>query len=201
MTLYDPERWLETTIRGIKDYVIANINTRIYDVRMEFPAPSLERGKVPLSKTIIHFEIDDMPERHLGFGENIGAYNYDAAAKLAFPQEARVQEVNFDVGIWAWDKSGGTTSRMKAKQILSNLFGGPLGQRALFAATDGGDGGVEILSFSGGRYAIDRINDVRVYRMVNCALDVRVFSRTPMPSEGGPTIEDIQQAPNLSIIG
>lgn len=201
MTLFDPEHWLETAIRGIKDYVNANLNTRIYDVRMEFPAPMLEKSKVPLGKTIIHFEVDDQPERHLGFGNTIGALNYDSNLKLAFPQEARIQEIHFDVGIWSWDKSGGTTSRMRAKQALSTLFGGPLGQQGLYAATDGGDGGVEILNFGGGRFVIDTINDVRVYRMVDCSLEVRVFSRTPMPIEGGPTVEDIQQVPNLSIIG
>jgi hypothetical protein len=199
-TLYDPEHWLETVVRGIKDYVTNNINTRIYDVRMEFPAPALETEKVPLSRTVIHFEVDATPERPLGFGDNVGDWNYDPVLGVK-PQYARVEEVNFDVGIWAWDASGGTTSRMKARQELANLFGGTNGMQRLADATNNDDGKIEILSFSGGRFVSDTINDVRVYRMVDCSLDVRVYSRTPIPVETGPTIEQVVQAPNFTIIG
>lgn len=200
-TKYDPELWLETTVRAIKDYVRNNINTRIYDVSMEFPSPEVEQYKMPLRKTIIHFEVDDMPESLIGIGDNIFALNYDPVRKTVNPQEAREQRLNFDVGIWASDDSGGTTSRMRAKQILSNLFGGSTGIKALYEAAEGDDGSIEILRYEGGRFAIDTINDVRVFRMIDCQLEVRVFSRTPISDEPGPAIEDIQQVPNLTIIG
>lgn len=202
-TVYDPEKWLETTIRGIKDYVTNAINTRIYDVIMEFPAPILEKYQMPLKKTVIHFEVDDMPERLVGMGDNTFAMNYDALSQTVNPQEAREQRINFDVGVWASDESGGTTSRMRAKQILSTLFGGSQGITALRTVTDGGDGSVEILRYEGGRFAIDTINDVRVYRMVDAQLEVRVFSRTPISSTPAPAIEEIlqEEPPGLTIIG
>jgi len=200
-TKYDPEKWLETTIRAINDYVKNAINTGIYEVIMEFPAPIIEQRLMPFNKTIIHFEIDDMPERMIGMGDNVFRLNYDEPTETTNPQEAREQRINFDVGIWATDKSGGTTSRMRAKQILSNLFGGAQGFQALFDAANNDDGSVEILRYEGGRFAIDTINDVRVYRMIDAQLEVRVFSRTPLSSTPGPAIEEILQDPDLTIIG
>jgi hypothetical protein len=200
-TKYDPEKWLETTIRAIKDYVENNINTRIYEVVMEFPAPLMEQSLMPLSKTVIHFEIDDMPENLIGMGDNVFAANYNEVDETVNPQEAREQRINFDVGIWASDKSGGTTSRMRAKQILSSLFGGSQGIKALYDAGDNDDGSIEIIRYGGGRFAIDTINDVRVYRMVDAQLEVRVFSRTPISSTPSPSLEDFDQNPNITVIG
>lgn len=203
MTNFDPEHWLETTVRGIKDYVTDNINTRIYDVRMEFPGSDLDSGKIkmPMRQTIIHFEIDDMPDRPIGFGDRPMVENYNVVDDTVNPQWAAMHMINFDVGIWASDDSGGTTQRMRAKQELQRLFGFPPSIAALRAATDGGDGAVEILRYSGGNFTVDTINDVRVYRMVNGELEVRVFSRTPLSDIPAPAITGIDQSPGLTILG
>jgi len=200
-TKFDPEHWLETTFRGIKDYVESNVNTRIYQVVMEFPAPLMDATILPLRKTIIHFELDDSPEMPLGFGDNNMVDNYDSVTQTVNPQEARIHHLNFDVGIWASDASGGTTSRMRARQILSGLFGGAQAFDRLKTATDGGDGFIEILRFSGGSFAIDTVNDQRLYRMIGCELELRVWGRTPKLDEGGPAIEEIFQDPGLTILG
>lgn len=199
---YDPEKYLESTSREIKRYVEANINTGIYRVVMEFPGSIVDAEKVPLNKTIIHFEIDGDDKTLLGFGDNVFDTNYDAATHLNSPQAAERHVLNFDVGIWSSDRSGGTTARMRAKQLLAAMFA--VDRVAAFRSfTDGGDGGIEILNFSGGRFALDvSANDIRLYRMVDCALTVRVFSRTPLATVNPePAIESIVQSPGLTILG
>lgn len=200
MTNFIPEKWLETATRGIKDYVEANINTRIYDVRMEFPGADLDANKMPLRKSIIHFEIDDMIDAPIGLGDRPMVDNYNEVDETVNPQWAAMHRINFDVGIWSSDDSGGTTARMRGKQELQRLFGFPSSIDALRAATDGGDGVVEILRYSGGTFTVDRINDVRVFRMVNGELEVRVFSRTPL-QEPVQAIEEIVQSSGLTILG
>jgi hypothetical protein len=199
MSVFSPEHWLETTYRCLKDYVEANINTRIYQVIMQFPAPQISSMKMPPRKTIIHFEADDIADRVVGMGENYFALNYDDATKTINPQEAREVRISFDVGVWSSDASGGLTARMRARQTLTLLFGGMMGRDRLQAATDGGDGYLEIVSFSGGRFVMDMQNDFRLYRMVDCSLEIRLFSRTPMLPTGGPTIEEILQDPTFWI--
>src|SRR5207253_1125216 len=120
-TKYDPEHWLETTVRALKDYMNANLNTRIYDVVMEFPGAIVDAEKMPIKKTIIHFEIDAIDSKPVGLGDNIFASNYDSGLHQNSPQTAERHMINFDVGIWASDRSGGLTSRLRARQTLSNL--------------------------------------------------------------------------------
>jgi hypothetical protein len=168
---------------------------------MEFPGADIDAKTVPLKKTLIHFAIDAIESREVGMGDNVFNSNYNATTHTVTPQSAMVNVVNFDIGIWASDESGGTTQRMRARQLLQNLFG--IGAVAKFRTrTDGGNGGVEILRFSGGRFITEPVNDIRLYRMVDGQMDVRVYSRTPLSfAETGPAIEEIVQAPNLTIIG
>ena len=199
---YDPEHWLESATRELKSYVEANINTGIYSVVMEFPGSIVDADKLPMKKTIIHFEIDNIESSPVGFGDNVFNDNYDPATELVTPQAAEEHMINFDVGIWASDKSGGATSRLRARQLLRSLFGIE-GIAKMRAATDGGDGGLEIISYSGGEFAIDTsANDVRLYRMINSMLVIRVYSRT-LGTTVTPvqTIQEIDQAPNITIIG
>lgn len=200
---YDPESWLETTSRTIKQYVIDGLNApNVWDVVMQFPGADIDAQTQPISKTIIHFEIDDIVERPLGFGDAPHRDNYDAAAGTIQPQWASIHEINFDVGIWASDRSGGTTSRMRARQHLTRLFGIPQGLVSLRNYSDNGDGVIELLRFSGGRDILDFSNDVKLYRMVDASLDIRVFSRTPLADAAIETaIDEIVQAPNLTILG
>lgn len=200
---YQAEDWLLSTYRTLKSYVIDTINApNVYDVVMEFPGADVDAGKMPLRKIIIHFEIDDIDEQPLGMGDRPAVDNYSAGTSEITPQWAHIHVVNFDVGIWASDAEGGTTSRMRARQWLTRLFSIPEGAEHLRDYSDGGDGVIEILSFSGGRNVIDRVNDMRLYRMVDCTLVCRVFSRTPIEDAVTvPAIDEIDQAPNLTIIG
>ena len=198
---FNPEQWLESMTRTLKSYVVDTINApNIYDVVMEFPGSQIDASKLPLEKTVIHFEIDDIDEQPLGMGDTPARWNY--AAGDVQPQWAHIHVVNFDVGIWASDRSGGTTSRMRARQWLTRLFQIPEGAERLRNYSDGDDGVLEVLSFSGGRFVPDSSNDVRMWRLVDSSVVIRVFSRTPMEDvETGPAIEEIDQAPNLTIIG
>src|SRR5438874_8777116 len=111
--VYDPEKFLESTSRVLKDYVEANVNTRIYNVIMEFPGADIDSGQLPLQKTIIHFELDDIDSKPVGMGSGMFADNYDSVLQQITPQYASVHRLLWDVGIWASDRSGGTTSRMR----------------------------------------------------------------------------------------
>ena len=201
---YDPEKFMETTLRTLKDYVSANLNTSIYSVVMEFPGAIEDSEKLPMKKTIIHFELDDISSSPVGMGDNAFADNYDSVAQTIQPQYAQMHRMNFDVGVWASDRSGGTTARMRAKQQLEFLFGlNSGGIDRLRNFSDNGDGVIEIVSFSGGRFVQDTSeNDTRLYRMVDCSLEVRVFSRTPLAIQTPiPTIESHTQNPGLTVIG
>jgi hypothetical protein len=215
-TKFDPERWLETTTRALEDYVSNKFDEavrddlgnpaglEVYEIVMEFPGPDLDTAKVPMAKTIIHFEIDDMPERLVGMGNNVFAENYDPATHTVREQEATRVRMSFDVGVWASDRSGGLTSRLRARQVLSTIFGATGARAAFRDATDGSDGGIAIINFEGGRFVPDQIGDIRVVRMVNCSLELEVFTRTPLRPNDPPavsTIEEIVQAPGLTILG
>lgn len=211
-TKFSPEDWLESTIRVIKEYLEIEFHRSVsarseyvgenaYEVVTQFPGPDLDIRRMPMHKTIIHIEVDDISSDILGFGDNVFSSTYDPATEMITEREAQVHLLNFDVGIWASDASGGTTSRSRAKQVLQNCLGGARGIKRMQAFSDGGDGAVEIRSFSGGRFLLDRINDMQVFRMVESTLVVRVFSRTPLEdAQVGPAIEEIIQDPDLKII-
>lgn len=210
VTKYDPEKWLETAVRGIKDYAEEGFHKsirdnnlqpaggQVYEIIMEYPTTELITRLIPLNKTIIHFEIDDIDDRIMGFGEGVFRENYDEIARQLEPQGAGEHRINFDVGVWASDRTGGVTARLRAYQTLRNLFMGPLAINALRDATDNNDGVLEILDFTGGRFFPDAINDIPLHRLVNCTMIVRCFSRTPR-SVQIPTIEDIFVIPELVI--
>jgi|SRR5262245_48588600 len=203
-TTYDPEIYLESVTRVIQEYALAgftraahdvngdDVGENLYDIIMEFPGPILDTVKtVPFEKTLIHFEIDDIQTNLLGFGDNVFAENFDQSSGTIRPQEAKKHEINFDVGIWATDSCGGTTARMRAYQILNELFSGSIATEALRRYSNGGDGPIDILSFSGGRFATERVNDIPVYRTVNSSLVVRCYSRTRIPTLELPAVMDV----------
>lgn len=211
---YDPENWLESTFREIKAYTEAGFQLAVldsnnnpagldfYEVVMEFPGPALDDLGVPLAKTVIHFEIDDSGDMPLGFESSPMVDNWTDGGvnpDTVNPQWAGMHVINFDVGVWSSAQSGGTTSRMRAKEILYDLFGAPSGKINFHAFTDGGDGRVEILSFTGGRGIRDTIADSPVYRLIDSQLVVRVYSRTKTVATPGPAIETIDQDPNLEV--
>jgi hypothetical protein len=201
---YDPEKYLESTVHDLKNYVESGFNTRIYQIVMEFPGAYLDASEMPMRKTIVHFEIDDIRDEYTGFGIEPMRADYSEDETTVQGRWAGMHHINFDVGVWASDDSGGTTSRLRAKQILTQLFGYPSSVEALRQFSDGGDGSIEIVQWSGGMNAQDRVNDIRVYRAMNMTLDVRVFSRSPLPTDSSladTVIEDIVQQPNLTILG
>lgn len=207
---YNPEEWLESTIRCIREFTEIRLTeliggddwSNIYDVVMEFPGPMLDdrTRKVPLTKQLVHFEVDGITERTLGFGNNVFEDNYDAATGI-YPQEAGISLINFDVGIWTSDRVGGTSARAETRRMLSQIFNGPAALERFRTDSDGGDGGIEIVRYTGGRFATDKVNDVIVYRTVDGQLEVKVFSRTPKPTDAVPTIEQIGQSQGLTILG
>ena len=209
---YDPEIHMESLSRCLKEYAEDGFKNAIvdegnnpsgdevYDIVMEFPGTQIVSMKVPLAKTIIHFAIDDIEDRVVGLGNNVFENNYDPIGETVNPQEARMHMVNFDVGIWSSDRSGGVTSRLRAQQILINLFLGSIAQARIREATHGGDGCLEILRYTGGNFATERINDVDVYRMMGAELVIRVFSRTPINDQPLPAIEEVVQVPGLTIL-
>jgi len=215
ITLHDPETWLETCVRGLKDYAEIGfqgsvldsngfpVGEEVYEIIMEFPSTENLLKMLPLSKVVIHFEIDDIDDRILGFGEGHHRLNYDPVLEILKPQEAGEHRINLDVGIWCSSRSGGVTARLRAYQTLKNLFYGALAIDKLRNATTqyiGGqsEGGLEILEFTGGRFFQETINDIQVFRMINCQLVIRCFSRTPV-SLTIPTIEEITIVPELII--
>lgn len=202
---YNPEIYLESTMRELEKYANNGFNNAVldgnlqpvglnaYQIVMEFPGDVIEDIQtVPLPRTIIHFECDDAEDKVVGFGDNIFAWNYDSPSATVTPQEASQHQLNFDVGIWSSDVSGGTTARMRAQQILKGLFVGFLAQQNLTASCDGGDGGLEILRYHGGQFVTERVNEINTYRMVGAELELRVFSRTALAfADGVPAIEGI----------
>lgn len=219
ITRYNPEQWLETLTRGLQEYAEEGFNnsvidpgnnpvgSQIYDVIMEFPGTDEIMKRVPLKKTLIHFEIDDIEDRILGFSgreETIVKSTYDAATATIVQQEGVEHRVNFDVGIWTSDRAGGKTQRLRAYQNLVRLFQGRLAYDDLRDATkrtDAGqfDGCLEIHNFTGGRFWVESVNDVTLYRMLNCTLVIRCFSRTSPLRPPLPSIEEIFQDPELII--
>jgi hypothetical protein len=208
---YDPENWLVTLQRTLKEYAATGfqnsvkdnngnpVGLNLYEIIFEFPSTVDPLQKVPFEKTLIHFEFDDIVNEELGFGDNIFRTNYDEATDTIRPQEGKMHRVNFDVGIWTSDRAGGTTHRLRAYQVLENLFHGSRARKALFRASTHGDGGIEILQYTGGRFITERVGDVVTYRSVDGQLEVRVFSRTPMgqPEQAITTAEIL---PELNIV-
>jgi hypothetical protein len=219
VTRYNPELWLETLTRGIQEYAQEGFNdsvvdpgnnavgSEIYEVIMEFPATDEILRKVPLQKTLIHFEMDIIEDLNLGFSgreETIVKSVYNAATAEITQQEGVEHRVNFDVGIWTSDRAGGKTQRLRAYQNLIRLFQGKLAYDDLRDATkrtDAGqfDGCLEIYNFSGGRFFTDSVNDVLLYRLIDCSLVIRCYSRTSPFRPPLPTIEEIFQDPELII--
>lgn len=174
---YDPDVWLVSMVRALQDYIVNNSST-VYDIQMSFPNTDLMEKHMPFEKTIIHFDIDGIDSMPLGMGDNVVDYSIIEIDTTVTDQEAHIYIVRFDVGIWASEQSGGTTARLEAKQDLARLFDGPSAQAGAFTYTEG----VHILSFEGGRYFIDSINDLPIWRVGDMTLTTKVFSRrTPGP--------------------
>lgn len=208
---FSPDAWMTSLIDSLQDYVSSEIDNyiidpngfpiglHVYEVVMEY----VEADDLPITaefdKTIIHFDVDDSDNKPIGMGtgetSSTEAVQPDGST-LVTSWEARSHVVNFDVGVWATDISGGPTSRTRAYEMLDYILNGQAAKQRCFDAT----GGVEIRFYNSGRFVKETINDIRVFRMVGAELEVRVFSRNVAATETIVDGEPVEQ-PNLEIGG
>jgi hypothetical protein len=156
----------------IESYVVAAFNPQFYNVEMSFPDVNTWPRTAPLTKTLIHFEQDDIEDPKWAMGQP-GRDVFNESMGTFVLHEAARHRINYDVGVWTSAASGGETSRMRAVQRLKNLFV-PVGAKLDFKEATGG---VKVVTFDGGRNHLDRINDLPVYRSSEMTLVVEVFSR------------------------
>jgi hypothetical protein len=182
---FNPDFWLTSLQRSLTSYTLDEIDKAVmvganpsgldtYEVIYDWPDAAEMAKDAKLEKTLIHFAIDDINNIVLGLGENIynTVENTVPDPDLLTRHEGQCHEVNFDVGVWASDQSGGVTSRLVVYEMLHKVFGTEIGKRKLRSTID-----VEVLRFNGGRFITDRINDLRVFRIIDCELVARVYSR------------------------
>lgn len=202
---FNPDLWLTSLFDSLTDYVTAEINAAVggngadvYDVVMSYPDSDFLPSDAEFKKTLIHLEIDDIDNRILGYGDNVVdnviVEPTPTVAGTVTPLEATLHMVNFDVGVWATDASGGVTSRLRIYEILNRAFSTDAARKRCRAVT----GGVEIRHFTGGRFVTESINDIRVFRVVGAELETRVYSRTEGVTEILIDREPTQQ-PDLEI--
>lgn len=207
VTEFNPDQWLTSLHRGLADYVRseidkfikdnvdADVGLDVYEIDMDWPESSEVPRDIQLEKTLIHFVVDDIENTKLGFGRDVvnASEVLQAAPEPDYInwEQARMHVVNYDVGVWASDQSGGSTSRLVTYQMLDRIFGGDYARRQFRAATKG----IEIIRFNGGTFITERVNDIRVFRIIDCELVVRVFSRVKLEDEV--ITEEIVQAPDL----
>jgi hypothetical protein len=207
---FSPDKWLTSAFGALTDYIKGEIDEYVqdgsgnngvglqaYELVMDYPPSSELPMPGEFKKTIIHLALDDVENRRLGLGpqfvqsdESPGA----AGAVQISPIEAYMHMLSFDVGIWASDLSGGTTSRLIAYEMLDRILNGDIARVKCFEAT----GGVEIISYTSGRFVPDAINDIRIFRVVGAELMVRVYSRKVV-TDAAIIVDEITQDPNLEI--
>jgi hypothetical protein len=183
VTTYDPFDWLPSAFEMLHEFIKSEVDAavlsgsdpiglQVYDIVMDYP----DSADLPLfaefEKTVIHFAIDDISNQRLGHGENKIDSIYDDTANTITEIEAQFHEVNFDVGVWASDQSGGTSSRLRAYRVLHQILGSEIARQKCREQT-----GIEIKSYTGGRYIIERTNDVRLYRIIGAELVIRLHGQ------------------------
>lgn len=208
---YDPEQWLTTTHRAIKAHIEAVIDNypAIRDskpsVEMSFPDTRSWSKAQPLKNLLIHFEQDDQNDPILGFGTpGVEVEITQGDGQLVDFYEAAVHLVNFDVGVWVSAANGGSTKRLEAVEMLKNAFASSQGKQRFNEAT----GGLWPVSFNGGSFMLDRVDDLPVWRAMGMTLVVKVFSKHSdaygTGVAGAPRVRipgDIPQNQHLSIRG
>lgn len=166
-TIYDIDNWLVSSTRVLRGY-IADALGELVTVELNFP-DTMEL--LPLPKTLVHMEVDDMGHPVVGFGIPTAEVFNDVTGTV-LSQDLAVHEVNYDIGVWASRESGGATHRMEVVQALSALFAPAAAKQAFREAT-----GMSVVSFNGGRNELDRLNGTPVWRALDMTLVVRVVSR------------------------
>lgn len=196
-TIYDPANWLVTMTRALEDYAKAAFDPELYTIQMSYPVIADLANGQPLDKVLIHFERDAVDSPVWAFGIQGQDEWTDPSHETGTFRviEAQRQLVNYDIGVWASADAGGETYRMMAVQMLHNLFG-PAGAKVKFNTVTEG---LTLRSFTGGRDATDRINDLPVWRTMDMTLVVEAFSKEADPPEGDWVPEGFILHDNLDI--
>lgn len=189
--VFDPDHYLTSTVRALQDYITNAFDAGLVTVIPEFPPP--DSWETPIGKVVVHLEKDADDPQPIGFG-TFSRLTYDDATQTVTQEEATAWYlINFDLGIWAFEETGGSTARMEVEETLKQLFIGNSADLDLAAATNG----IHVYSFSGGRHFTDSINSLPVWRTMDMTLIVRVCGRrTHAATEA---IMDFDQAPELVI--
>jgi hypothetical protein len=208
--VFDSEKWMTSLFRSLREYILEGIDgyvksgatpigLQVYDVVFDFPTAFEVPDKVPFRNedgnpvTVIHLVVDSIENKPLGFGPGVFSEEIVGAPSYTVTQvEGQGHEISWDVGVWASDASGGSTARLQVYEALTYLLDGPASQKACQSATEG----VLIRSFSGGRFLTETLNDIRLYRVVDCELVTHVFSAKQLTPS---TASDIVIDPELFI--
>jgi len=196
MTKINPDNWMTTTPRCLKEYIEDRLDLDFHTVVMSFgEADDLARQQ-PLEKRLVHLEIDDIDNRRLGFGDGVVKRNINPNPVIytLTEEEAQWHEFNFDIGLWVSDEMGGVTARLELFERLTDMLDGPSAEQAVWDETD-----IEIRSFRGGQFELEKVGDVRIYRVVGIELMARVAGRKV--SSAVPYIDEAEQDPELDIGG
>lgn len=193
---YDAVEWLTSATRALEDYVRNALADDDVQIEMSYPNTDTITKETPLDKVLIHFEQDNVDNPVLGFGTP-GKEIVDVDAGSWTLYEAAWHYINFDVGVWVSAEMGGATKRMQMYQRLVTMFGTALGRIDLNETT----GGVKVVSFNGGRFALDRVNDLPIWRAMEMTLICQVFSKHVPPQTEVLPIDGVDQAQELTIDG
>jgi hypothetical protein len=194
--LYDPDEWFVGLTRTIESFAKQYFDPDLFTVEMSFPDVTDLARWTPFAKTIVHCETDDISSPVWAFDHPGVDYTDPFAPDYVELWEAQRHRINFDVGVWASAESGGETSRMRAVQMLTDLFTVPGWKENFNELT----GGLWPVSFSGGRNVLDRINDIPVWRTTDMTLVVEAFSRHK-PQEPEVIVVDAEQNQKLTVDG
>lgn len=200
---YDPDNWLVSLQRTIKEFLQDALDENLWQIVMDFPESDDLPHLLGEDKILVHLAVDDIENHKLGYGDDVISIVENppegpppAPAGTVDESEGHMHIVNFDVGIWAYDKSGGVTLRLETYQMLTSLLHGARAYQTFKDETEG----VEILRFNGGRWVTDRVGGTRVFRTVDSELVVRVYSRK-LTVDAASLIDEIVQEPGLTIDG
>lgn len=193
---FDPVEWLTSATRALEDYVRNALGDDDVQVEMSFPNTDTITKETPLAKVLIHFEQDNIENPVLGFGVP-GKEVVDVDEGSWALYEAAWHEINFDVGVWVSAEMGGATKRMQVYQQLVTMFGTALGRIDLNETT----GGVKVVNFHGGRFALDRVNDLPIWRAMEMTLICQVFSKHIPPQIEVLPIDGADQTQIITIDG
>lgn len=187
----DPDNWVTTFFRAFKTYVTSNVDENLYKLVFSYPDAKDIGEWMPLPKSLIHFEIDKPSSPIMGFGRSIVDSVTDDVNNIVTEYSALKIMINMDVGVWTTAASGGITARLKAFQVLSDLFAGAYAYEQLQPY------GIEIKGFDGGTFIKETIDDIDVFRIAEITLMLQLFARRKFT---GPYIQGFTQDEELTTV-